>query len=84
VKDEGIGIAADKLKHIFDSFYQIDNSSTRRYGGAGVGLALVKIILDLHHTEIHVESDEGKGSTFWFTLPYIELPYDDKLGKDED
>jgi signal transduction histidine kinase len=84
VKDEGIGIAADKLKHIFDSFYQIDNSSTRRYGGAGVGLALVKIILDLHHTEIHVESEEGKGSTFWFTLPYIELPHDDRLGKDED
>jgi signal transduction histidine kinase len=84
VKDEGIGIAADKRKHIFDSFYQIDNSSTRRYGGAGVGLALVKIILDLHHSEIHVESEEGKGSTFWFTLPYIELPYDDKFGAVED
>lgn len=84
VKDEGIGIAADKRKHIFDSFYQIDNSSTRRYGGAGVGLALVKIILDLHHTDIHVESEEGQGSTFWFALPYIDMPYDNKFASVED
>ena len=86
VQDEGIGIAKDKLKNIFDSFYQIDNSSTRRYGGAGVGLALVKLILDHHQTTVHVDSQEGKGSTFWFTLPYIDIPFtikDDAGVRDE-
>lgn len=81
VQDSGIGIAKDKRKNIFDSFYQVDSSSTRRYGGAGVGLALVKLILDHHQTSVQVDSKEGKGSTFWFTLPYIELPYVDR---DED
>ncbi|MDQ7035175.1 MAG: HAMP domain-containing sensor histidine kinase [Anaerolineae bacterium] len=81
VQDSGIGIAEDKRKNIFDSFYQIDNSSTRRYGGAGVGLALVKLIIDYHQTSIQVDSEEGKGSTFWFTFPYIEIP---QSNKDED
>jgi signal transduction histidine kinase len=73
VQDAGIGIAQDKLKDIFESFYQVDSSSTRRYGGAGVGLALVKLILDHHNILIHVESKEGKGSIFWFYLPYVEI-----------
>jgi signal transduction histidine kinase len=84
VQDEGIGIAKDKLKNVFDSFYQIDSSSTRRYGGAGVGLALVKLILDHHQTDIQVDSQEGKGSTFWFTLPIVEMPHFDKDGYGED
>lgn len=73
VIDTGIGIAEDKIQDIFESFYQIDSSSTRRYGGAGVGLALVKLILDNHNVTIHVESAVGKGSTFWFELPIVDI-----------
>ncbi len=73
VHDSGIGIARDKLDKIFESFYQVDSSSTRRYGGAGVGLAIVRLILDQHQVSIMVESEEGKGSTFSFELPVIEL-----------
>ncbi len=73
VRDYGIGIAQDKLQDIFESFYQVDSSSTRRYGGMGIGLALVKLILDHHNTEIHVDSELGKGSTFWFLLPWVDL-----------
>lgn len=73
IRDHGIGIEAEKLKHIFEIFYQVDNSTTRRYGGAGVGLALVKLILEAHKTDIHVKSKPGQGSTFWFDLPLVEL-----------
>lgn len=73
VRDYGIGIARDKIEKIFESFYQVDNSSTRRYGGAGVGLAIVRLILDHHKVPILVESEEGKGSTFSFELPIVEL-----------
>ncbi|NWG16601.1 MAG: HAMP domain-containing histidine kinase [Chloroflexi bacterium] len=73
VKDYGIGIAPDKIERIFDSFYQIDNSTTRRYGGMGVGLAIVRFILDRHKTRIQVESQEGKGSSFSFRLPIARI-----------
>jgi len=73
VKDYGIGIAREEIKKIFDTFYQVDGSSTRRYGGTGVGLAIVKIILDNHNARINVESVIGKGSTFSFLLPSIEI-----------
>lgn len=73
VRDTGIGIAKDKLDDIFLTFYQVDSSSTRRYGGTGVGLALVKLILDHHNVTIHVESDVNKGSTFSFSLPIVEI-----------
>ena len=73
VHDYGIGIARDKIENIFESFYQVDSSSTRRYGGAGVGLAIVRLILDHHNTSILVDSVEGKGSTFAFELPVVEL-----------
>jgi two-component system phosphate regulon sensor histidine kinase PhoR len=73
IQDHGIGIEAEKLKHIFEIFYQVDNSTTRRYGGAGVGLALVKLILEAHKTDIHVKSKPGYGSTFWFDLPLVEF-----------
>lgn len=79
VRDYGIGIEKDKLNDIFDTFYQVDNSSTRRYGGTGVGLALVKLILDYHDVKIYVKSEVGKGSTFWFYLPYVSL---DELEED--
>jgi len=73
VRDYGIGIARDKLEKIFDSFYQVDSSSTRRYGGSGVGLAIVRLILDHHQAAIEVESEEGKGTTFSFELPIADL-----------
>jgi signal transduction histidine kinase len=73
VRDHGIGIARDKLEKIFESFYQVDPSSTRRYGGSGVGLAIVRLILDHHNVSIVVESEVGKGSTFSFELPIVEL-----------
>lgn len=75
IQDKGIGIAADKLSLIFDTFYQIDSSSTRRYGGTGVGLALVKLILDHHDTKIEVNSRVGKGSTFSFRLSVVDLTH---------
>lgn len=73
VKDTGIGIAKDQLESIFEIFYQIDASTTRRYGGTGVGLAIVKLILDGHDCVINVDSTEGKGSIFWFMLPAVTL-----------
>jgi signal transduction histidine kinase len=69
VSDQGIGIAQDKIQMIFETFYQIDSSSTRRYGGVGVGLAIVQLILDRHDAPIQVVSVEGQGSTFSFSLP---------------
>ncbi len=73
VRDYGIGIAKDQLESVFDSFYQVDRSSTRPYGGTGVGLALVKLILDYHNVKIDVESQEGLGSTFSFKLPIVKF-----------
>ncbi|RMG88243.1 MAG: sensor histidine kinase [Chloroflexi bacterium] len=73
VEDKGIGIAKDQLEVIFELFYQVDGSSTRRYGGTGIGLALVKLILEAHGTPIRVESKEKQGSKFWFILPVYHL-----------
>ncbi len=74
VEDQGIGIAPDKLEKIFDAFYQVENSSTRRYGGMGIGLAIVRYILDRHHSRIQVTSKLNQGSRFAFTLPIAEAP----------
>lgn len=72
VRDRGIGIPQDKLDEIFDPFFQVDNSDARRFGGLGVGLSIVRLILERHHAMIHVESVVGKGSVFSFTLPCLE------------
>lgn len=69
VSDTGIGIPEDKLDHIFERFYQIDGSTTRRYGGTGLGLALVKEITEAHGGEVRVTSEVGKGTTFRVKLP---------------
>ncbi|MCP4543125.1 MAG: GAF domain-containing protein [Chloroflexi bacterium] len=69
VSDTGIGIPQDQLDRVFDRFYQIDGSSKRRYGGVGLGLALVKEIVQAHGGQISVWSIVDKGSTFRITLP---------------
>ena len=73
VRDYGIGIAPNHLDDIFESFYQVDASSRRSYGGTGVGLANVRLILDRHGVEIKVESIENRGSTFSFALPIATI-----------
>ncbi|WP_224999554.1 response regulator [Cesiribacter sp. SM1] len=70
VSDSGIGIAAEKLKQIFESFTQADPSITRRYGGSGLGLAITKRLIDLQGGEISVRSREGRGTVFYITIPY--------------
>ena len=69
VSDTGPGIPADRLPHLFEEFYQADGSLSRRYGGAGLGLAISKRFVEAHGGRIWVESQEGAGSTFCFTLP---------------
>ncbi|MDD5772509.1 MAG: ATP-binding protein [bacterium] len=72
VQDSGQGIPENEFENIFNSFYQIDSSSTRKYSGAGLGLAIVKHIIDGHNGKIWVKSKLNKGSTFTFTLPIAE------------
>ena len=74
VKDSGIGIAPDKLESIFEPFRQADISTTRRFGGTGLGLTISGQLVELMGGGIHVESVEGEGSTFWFTLPLSVQP----------
>jgi PAS domain S-box-containing protein len=69
VRDNGIGIPAERLANIFDPFVQLDSGLARKYGGTGLGLAVVKKIVDLHNGMISVESEIGKGSVFTVCLP---------------
>jgi two-component system phosphate regulon sensor histidine kinase PhoR len=72
VADEGVGISEEKLQEIFDRFRQVDSSSTRRVGGFGLGLFIVKNLVDAHSGEIEVRSEPGKGSTFIVHFPKRE------------
>ena len=69
VHDTGIGIPPEALDRVFTRFYQFDSSSTRKYGGTGIGLSISQDIARLHGTRITVSSEVGKGSTFRFVLP---------------
>jgi signal transduction histidine kinase/HAMP domain-containing protein len=71
VSDTGIGIPPEKQPHVFERFYQVDGSIRRRYGGTGLGLALVKEVVEAHKGKVSVESKVGRGSTFTVALPAI-------------
>jgi two-component system, NarL family, sensor histidine kinase BarA len=71
VEDSGVGIPADQFDKIFNSFYQVDSSSTREYGGAGLGLAIVKSFVEGHGGVVRVASEMGRGSRFTLILPVV-------------
>ncbi|EQK44038.1 HAMP domain-containing sensor histidine kinase [Paraclostridium bifermentans] len=70
-KDDGVGIPKESLKYIFERFYRVDESRSKETGGIGVGLTIVKSIIDLHKGKIEVKSKKNKGSEFIITLPII-------------
>lgn len=69
VADEGIGIPKEEQKKVFERFYRIDKSHSRKTGGAGIGLAIVKVIVQAHGGKVELESEKGKGSRFHVYLP---------------
>ncbi len=87
IRDSGIGIPLEKQDRLFKSFTQVDSSTTRKYGGTGLGLAISKKLTELMGGEMRVESEEGKGSSFIFTIrtettgPVVYSPEFDKRGQ---
>lgn len=74
VKDNGIGISTEDLSHIFERFYRGEKSRSREYGGTGLGLAICKYIVEQHGGKIWASSILGKGSTFIFSIPVVNMP----------
>ncbi|GIN72441.1 PAS domain-containing sensor histidine kinase [Bacillus sp. J14TS2] len=79
ISDQGIGIPKDNLNKVFERFYRVDRARTRQLGGTGLGLAIAKEIIGVHGGDIWAKSQEGKGTTIIFTLPYDPVQGDDWL-----
>ncbi|MEM7368933.1 MAG: tetratricopeptide repeat protein [Bacteroidota bacterium] len=75
IQDTGVGIVQDQLAYVFDRFYQASSSEEQSSPGTGIGLALAKELVELHEGRLSVESEAGKGSTFWVELPLITHPH---------
>jgi signal transduction histidine kinase len=73
VRDTGMGIPAAHLDRIFERFYQVNGTVSRQYGGTGLGLSICKAYIELFGGEIWVESREGEGTSFFFTIPYSRV-----------
>jgi len=69
VSDDGVGIAASDLPHVFDRFYRADASRARKSGGTGLGLAIVRSIVHMHGGECGIESRPNEGTRIWLQLP---------------
>jgi signal transduction histidine kinase/ligand-binding sensor domain-containing protein/DNA-binding response OmpR family regulator len=83
ISDTGIGIPGDKIKYIFDRFYQVDGSSGREFGGTGIGLAYVRELVRIHGAEIDVESTPGEGTTFRLGFPMGKDHFNGQLVVDD-
>ncbi len=82
IADQGLGIPRKDIGHIFDRFFRVDKARSRKQGGTGLGLAISKEVVNLLGGQIWVDSIEGKGSTFYISLPYV--PYDEEDEWDDD
>jgi len=79
VEDTGIGIAKEDHNTIFEAFRQVDGSSHRKFGGSGLGLSIARKLIELHNGKLWLESEEGAGTTFSFTLPTREMETKDEI-----
>ena len=84
VEDSGIGMTPEACRRVFESFVQADGSTTRRFGGTGLGLTIARRLIELMGGTIHVESTVGKGTRFWFDIPFEDAPSTLRLGQSLD